>query len=165
ATTLHVMTISVADPQGAPGALSHFDLARKDCFGTARNTTSKVWYTVAGGVLSDVYYPTIDNTNVETLRYVVTDGSTFTDVQGRDTTYSVETLDKTGGMGCRVTTTANSGRWSLVTDYVTDPDSNALLMKVSFRPSVSGLKLYARFDPSVNGNGGGGGGNGGADSS
>ena len=33
-------------PDG-PGALSHFDLARKDCVGTARNTTSKVWYTVA----------------------------------------------------------------------------------------------------------------------
>src|SRR4030081_2362318 len=40
---------------GGPGALSHFDLARKDCLGTANNTTSKVWYTVAGGVLSDVY--------------------------------------------------------------------------------------------------------------
>ena len=53
-------------PDG-PGALSHFDLARKDCLGTARNRASKVWYTVAGGVLSDVYYPTIDNTNVETL--------------------------------------------------------------------------------------------------
>src|SRR3989454_9303658 len=52
-------------PDG-PGALSHFDLARKDCLGTARNTTSKVWFTIANGVLSDVYYPTIDNTNVET---------------------------------------------------------------------------------------------------
>ncbi len=62
---------------GGPGALSHFDLARKDCLGTARNRTSKVWYTVAGGVLSDVYYPTVDNTNVETLQYVVTDGSIF----------------------------------------------------------------------------------------
>src|SRR5689334_7609911 len=46
---------------GAPGALSHFDLARKDCLGTAAGTTSKVWYTVANGVLSDVYSPTIDN--------------------------------------------------------------------------------------------------------
>src|SRR3979409_1218547 len=65
----------------APGALSYFDLARKDCLGTARNTTSKVWYTVANGVLSDVYYPTIDNTNVQTLQFVVTDGSSFTDLQ------------------------------------------------------------------------------------
>src|SRR6185295_3873579 len=37
-----------AAPDG-PGALSHFDLARKDCLGTARNTTSQVWFTVANG--------------------------------------------------------------------------------------------------------------------
>ena len=70
-------------PSAVPsvGAESHFDLARKDCLGTARNTTSKIWYTVANGVLSDVYAPTIDTTNVETMQYVVTDGSTFTDLQ------------------------------------------------------------------------------------
>jgi hypothetical protein len=53
----HVLTVTVATPAGAPGwpgALSHFGLARKDCLGTARNSTSKVWFTVANGVLSDV---------------------------------------------------------------------------------------------------------------
>jgi len=90
-----------------PGALSHFDLARKDCLGTARNTTSKIWYTVAGGVLSDVYAPTIDTTNVETMQYLVTDGSSFTDLQSRDTTYTVS-ADSTG-MVCTVTSTAKSG--------------------------------------------------------
>ena len=59
---------------GAPGAPSYFDLARKDCLGTAAGRGSKVWYTVAGGVLSDVYEPTIDNTDVSTLQYIVTDG-------------------------------------------------------------------------------------------
>src|SRR3989449_4624748 len=95
-------------PDG-PGALSHFDLARKDCLGTARNTTSKVWFTIANGVLSDVYYPTVDNTNVETLQYLVTDGSTFTDVQARDMTYTAQPIPGTGGMGCTVTATAKSG--------------------------------------------------------
>ncbi len=151
-----------AAPDG-PGALSHFDRARKDCLGTARNRTSKVWYTVANGVLSDVYYPTVDNTNVETLQYVVTDGATFTDLQTRDTTYTVRPLDPSG-MSCRVTTTANSGRYRIVTDYVTDPGRDALLLRVRFEPLVPGdLQLYLRFDPTVNGNGGGGGGNGGAD--
>ena len=89
--------------------MSHFDLARKDCLGTARNSTSKVWFTVANGVLSDVYYPTIDNTNNETLQFVVTDGSTFTDLQTRDMTYQVSALDDSG-MSCRVTSTAKSGR-------------------------------------------------------
>src|SRR5262249_57386916 len=79
-----------------PGGLSHFDLARKDCLGTARNTTSKVWFTVAGGVLSDVYYPTVDNTNVETMQFLVTDGATFTDLQSRDMTSTVRALDDSG---------------------------------------------------------------------
>src|SRR3979490_743341 len=84
-----------------PGSLSHFDLARKDCLGTARNTTSKVWFTVANGVLSDVYYPTADNTNVETLQLVVTDGKSFTDLQTRDMTYTVQAPDAKS-LDCRV---------------------------------------------------------------
>src|SRR5882724_12026268 len=91
AGTARAVPGSVA-PAG-PGGLSHFGLARKDCLGTARNTGSKVWYTVANGVLSDVYYPTADTTNGETLQYVVTDGSTFTDLQTRDMTYGVRALD------------------------------------------------------------------------
>ena len=156
---------AAAAPDG-PGALSHFDLARKDCVGTARNTGSKVWYTVANGVLSDVYYPTVDNTNVETLQYVVTDGSTFTDLQTRDMTSSAKALDA-GGMVCEVTSTAKSGRYRIVTDYFTDPGRNTLLMNVQLVPTGAGanaLQLYVRFDPTVNGNGGGGSGNGGEDS-
>jgi glucoamylase len=159
--------LSVA-PDG-PGTLSHFDLARKDCLGTARNTTSKVWFTVAGGVLSDVYYPTVDNTNVETLQYVVTDGSTFTDLQTRDMTSTADALDGSG-MACEVTSTPASGKYRIVTDYVVDPHTNALLMHVEFNVKKQGkkhssnLRLYLRFDPTVNGNGGGGTGNGGSDS-
>ena len=48
--------------------MSYFDLARKDCVGTAAGTRSKAVH-VAGGVLSDTYEPTIDNTNVSTLQY------------------------------------------------------------------------------------------------
>jgi glucoamylase len=149
-------------PDG-PGAVSHFGVARKDCLGTARNTTSKVWYTVANGVLSDVYYPTVDTTNVETMQYIVTDGATFTDLQTRDTTYTVDAVDP-GGMECRVRTIAKSGQYEIVTRYVTDPDANTLLMYIQFKPRVAGLRLYVRLDPSVNGNGGGGTSNGGADS-
>ncbi len=151
---------------GGPGAVSHFDLARKDCVGTARSTSSKVWFTVAGGVLSDVYYPTVDNTEVETLQYIVTDGSTFTDLQARDTTYSVQALDPSG-MSCRVTSTANNGKYRLITDYVTDTARASVVMHTRLVPiqgNGKNLALYVRFDPTVNGNGGGGTGNGGADS-
>ena len=73
---------------GSPGAISHQEQSRKDCVGTARNTASKIWFTVANGMLSDVYAPTVDATNVETMQFLVTDGSTFTDLQSRDMTYT-----------------------------------------------------------------------------
>jgi glucoamylase len=164
--TSHVLTVAVTSPgaPGGPGALSHFDLARKDCLGTARNTRSKVWYTVANGVLSDVYYPTVDNTNVETLQYVVTDGSTFTDLQTRDMTYSAKAVHDAGGMACKVTATAKSGRYRIETEYITDPDRHTVLMRIKLTPRNAGYQLYVRFDATVNGNGGGGAGNGGPDS-
>ena len=149
-----------------PGNLSHFDLARKDCLGTARNTSSKVWFTVANGVLSDVYYPTADNTNVETLQLVVTDGQTFTDLQTRDMTYTVD-APNSRSLDCRVTSTAKSGRYRIMTDYLTDPGRNSLVMRIRFEPQlgdITNYHVYLRYDPSINGNGGGGSGNGGGDS-
>jgi glucoamylase len=153
---------------GAPGASSYFDLARKDCLGTAASTGSKIWYTVAGGVLSDVYEPTIDNTDVSTLQYVVTDGSTFTDLQARDMTYTVA-ADPTG-MACTVTSTDAAHRFRLVTTYITDPVRDTVLMQTQLEKmpgsstNLARLHLYARLDAHVNGNGGGGSQNAGANS-
>src|SRR3989449_9505844 len=151
-------------PDG-PGALSHFDLARKDCLGTARNTTSKVWFTIANGVLSDVYFPTVDNTNVETMQFIVTDGQTFTDLQTRDMTYTVQ-ASNAPALECRVISTAKSGRYRITTDYLTDPSRNSIVMRTHFE-ALQGdnrnYRVYLRYDPSINGNGGGGSGNGGGD--
>lgn len=153
---------------GAPGAASFFDLARKDCVGTAENTRSKVWYTVADGVLSDVYEPTIDNTNVGTLQYVVTDGRDFTDLQTRDLTYTVA-ADPTG-MACTVTATSARHGYQLITTYATDPLRDSVIMHTRLAATrgahvnLRSLRVYARLDAHVNGNGGGGTDNGGADS-
>ncbi|HEY9481846.1 MAG TPA: glucodextranase DOMON-like domain-containing protein [Micromonosporaceae bacterium] len=166
-----VSAVAAAPPSavapGAPGAASFFDLARKDCVGTARNTTSKVWFTVADGVLSDVYEPTIDNTNVKSLQYVVTDGSSFTDLQTRDLTYTVAT-DPTG-MSCTITATSAAHGYQLVTTYVADATRDAVLMHTRLQAgaatntNINKLHVYAYLDAHVNGNGGGGTANGGAD--
>jgi glucoamylase len=159
---------AAATAPGAPGAPSYFDLARKDCLGTAAGRGSKVWYTVADGVLSDVYEPTIDNTDVSTLQYVVTDGATFTDLQARDMTYTVA-ADPTG-MACTVTSTDTGHGFRLVTTYITDPASDTVLMNTRLQAlpgssaNLGRLHLYARLDAHVNGNGGGGSANAGANS-
>ena len=92
---MHVFSLSIgspgADAAGGPGAMSYYDEARKDCVGTAAGSASKVWYTVAGGTLSDTYAPTIDNTDVKSLDPIVT-GPGFTALQPRDMTYTVSAL-------------------------------------------------------------------------
>ena len=152
---------------GGPGAQSYLDTARKDCFGTAANTTSKAWYTVADGVLSDVYSPTIENTNNATLQYIVTDGSSFAALQQRDMTYTVSSPDPSG-MVCEVTSTDTAHGFELVTDYITDPQRDSVVMRTRLQPlpgdpaSIAGLKVYVRWDATIDNTGGGGSKNAGA---
>src|SRR5690242_12089944 len=149
-----------AAPDG-PGAQSYLGTARKDCFGTAANAGSKAWYTVADGVLSDVYSPTIENSNDATLQYIVTDGKTFTALQKRDMTYTVSSPDPSG-MVCRVTSTDPAHGFKLVTDYLTDPARDSVVMQTRLLPlpggtaSVAGLKVYVRWDATIDNTGGGG---------
>jgi len=153
-------------PDG-PGAQSYLDVARKDCFGTARNTTSKVWFTVAGGVLSDAFSPSIEASNVNTVQYVVTDGRTFADLQQRDMTYTVSSPDRSG-MVCQVTSTDRAHGFRLVSDYITDPARASVVIHTTLEPlgndaaAVSGLKVYVRYDATIDNSGGGGTANGGA---
>jgi glucoamylase len=146
---------------GAPGSPSYFDLARKDCVGTARNSTSKVWFTVADGALSDVYWPTVDATNVHSLQYIVTDGSTFTDLQARDMRYT--SVADASGMACTVTAFNSSHRYRITTTYIADASRDAVLMRIRFSGPRSD-HLYVRLDPLAGGTGGGGPSNGGANS-
>src|SRR4051812_30150184 len=142
-SALTALPAHAAPAPDGPGALSHFDLARKDCVGTAANRASKVWFTVAGGMLSDVYSPTVDNTNVETMQYVVTDGHSFTDLQSRDMTYTVRSLGRSG-MACEVVAADKGGRYRITTRYVTDPARDAVVMSVRFDGGRN-LSLHVRL--------------------
>ncbi|MBC7518667.1 MAG: glucan 1,4-alpha-glucosidase [Microbacteriaceae bacterium] len=148
-----------------PGTTSYHGQSRKDCVGTARNTGSKIWFTVANGVLSDVYAPTVDATNVQSMQYLVTDGATFTDLQQRDTSYTVSA--DTTGMVCTVTATAKSGAYRLVNTYFTDPTRSSVVTQTKYVPLTSAARnyrLYLRLDATPGGSGGGGGENAGANS-
>ena len=165
-STARVTTLVSADSHGD---VSHQSQSRKDCIGTARNSRSKIWFTVANGVLSDVYAPTVDATNVETMQFIVTDGSTFTDLQSRDMTYTVSG-DATG-MVCTVTSTATSTAYKLINRYFTDPLRDSVVVRTTFVPlsadakkNPAAYKLFVRLDANAGGNGGGGSANGGADS-
>ena len=63
---------------GGPGASATWTTGDKEGLGTSTTTASKVWYTLTGGTMSEVYYPNGNTPNVRELQFAVTDGKTFT---------------------------------------------------------------------------------------
>ena len=117
---------------------------------------------MADGVLSDVFSPTIENSNVSTLQYAVTDGRSFTALQQRDMTYTVSSPDRSG-MVCRVTSTDAAHHFRLVSDYITDPARSSVVVRTSLEPTSGSiralrqkLKVYVRYDATIDNTGGGG---------
>ncbi|MGI8571324.1 MAG: glucoamylase, partial [Solirubrobacteraceae bacterium] len=70
---------------GAPGAKPDFTPADKHGFGTSTAPASKVWFTLEGGELTEIYYPRLDTPSFRDLQFVVTDGHSFVETE-RDST-------------------------------------------------------------------------------
>ncbi len=75
-------------------------------------------YTLQDGGLSEVYYPDLGTPSVCDLRFVVTDGRTFTE---RDSDATVTHLADPHALVYVQTDTEKSGRWRITKTYVTDP--------------------------------------------
>jgi glucoamylase len=144
---------AAADAPGAPGAKTVWAPADKQGFGTATGVRSKVWFTLQGGALSEVYYPTLGTPNVRDLELVVSDGRTFTDRERSATRNRVELL-RGRGLTYRQVNTATSGRYRIVKTYVTDPRRDTVLVSVRFR-SLTGrpYRVYVLHDPALSNDG------------
>ena len=142
-----------ATAPGAPGAKAFWTPADKQGFGTAMSSTSKLWHTLQGGELTEVFYPDLGTPAVRDLQLIVTDGRTFTDRETDDTNQRVELVDKRS-LTYRQINTAKSGRYRIIKTYVSDPSRNTLLVDVRFQ-SLTGrpYKVYAYLDPALSNDG------------
>ena len=138
-----------ASAPGAPGAPSEWVTGDKDGFGTARGTSSKVWYTLNNGELSEIYYPRIDTPSTRDTQLVVTDGSTFTDRETTDTVHSVRLLDPQS-LSYQQVDRAKSGKYLITKTYTTDPARSTVLVDIDFR-SLTGqaYQVYVLHDPAL----------------
>src|SRR2546427_4137853 len=59
---------------GGPGAPPMWGPGRKMAFGAAPGSRSKVWYTLADGTLSEVFFPFLDHVALHELRFFVSAG-------------------------------------------------------------------------------------------
>src|SRR5713101_6577762 len=112
---------------GAPGIAPRWTQSAKDAIGTAYSAGSTVWFTASAGILSEVYYPTIDRPQIRDLQYLVTDGESFLHDVHRHQDSFIEYLDDQG-LGVRITNTDHDGRYSLVMEVIADPHQPCILL-------------------------------------
>src|SRR5437764_5457364 len=97
---------------GGPGMPPRWTRGAKEAVGTAYSTASRVWYTVAAGILTEVFYPTIDTPQIRDLQFLITDGSTFFHDERRNTTSSVDCVDD-AALGFEIVNVADTPRYTL----------------------------------------------------
>jgi glucoamylase len=132
---------------GGPGRTPTWAPADKDGYGTAKSTTSKVWFTLRNGALSEVYYPDLGTPSVRDLQFVVSDGRSFTERVSDAATHGTRLADPKA-LVYRQVDTEKSGRWRITKTYVTDPRRATVMVNVDFR-SLTGrpYRLYALYNP------------------
>jgi glucoamylase len=143
---------SASDGPGNPAA---WTTGNKLAVGTSADTTSKVWFTVAKGVTTEVFYPRLDIPNMQDMQYIVTDGSTFTDLERDKTSHAVSMPDEKA-LEYTVTNTdvRATPKYRLTNTYITDPSRNTLLIRTRFQSLDGGTyQLYLLENASMAGGG------------
>ncbi|MGZ9098924.1 MAG: glucan 1,4-alpha-glucosidase [Brevundimonas sp.] len=112
---------------------------------------SRVWFSLADGVLTETMYGLIHEAQIKQLRFaVVTD--TGLSVEGTDTTSRTEYLhtDDQGrplSPAYRVVTTDRQGRYEIEKRIYTDPDSQSLVVRATIRALKGEVTPYVLLEP------------------
>ena len=138
---------------GAPGKDAEWAGAGKQGVGTANTLESRVWFTLQGGSLSEVFYPSADMPNVHILQFVVVNPATRKVETERADAISQTRILSDRALVFRQITSARNQQWKIIKTYVTDPHRNSLLIDAQFETRDRKLQLYLYFDPSLNNSG------------
>ncbi len=150
-TSLFAQTTNRLAP-GAPGADAHWPSAAKNGFGTSNTLSSKVWFTLTNGVMTEVFYPTLDVPNTQTLELIVCR-------EGQCATENEELLHELHvpnrhSLSFRQINSTRNGTLLITKTYTTDPDRSTVLIDVEISsPSHAAYQLYVYYDPSLNNSG------------
>ena len=134
---------------GTPGLTPNWASAQKVSVGTSysleqEDKKSLVWYSAAGGILTETYYPSIDTPQIKDAQLLITDGKTFF-TQEKDLIHEVEVLSPS--LVRLVNKDKEVGFKLSVYFYLSD--KSILIDKVRITSNVDGLSFYHLVNSSL----------------
>jgi len=138
---------------GKPGDEPRWASSAKDGVGTAlcptANSTSLVWFTIGHGILTEIFYPRIDQACTRDLGLIVTDGNEFFSEERVHAEHQVEHPVE-GVPLYRLVNTCRRGRYRIEKTIFAHPHQDAVLQITGFTPLEGRLDdyhLYALLAP------------------
>jgi glucoamylase len=135
---------------GQPGMEPRWSHSNKDGVGTAYSADSRLWFTLWKGIVTEVYYPTIDQPQLRDLEFLVTDGVSFFHEEKRQLESHTERHFE-NALGYRVTSVDPQAGYTLDKEVISDPHLPCLLIHVRLTtrrsPSLPKLRLFALAAP------------------
>ena len=133
----------------APGKDAQWATAGKQAIGTSATRESKVWFTLAQGVMTEVYYPDVTVANVHMLQFIVVNPKTKkVETERDDAIHQIKPLKK-DSLSFQQVNTAKSGKWAIKKTYSTATYPDTLVLDVVFDSKDPDLMLYVQYDPSL----------------
>lgn len=136
---------------GAPGTQSKWTVSSKSGIGTAPGIHNGLWFTLAEGIVTEIYYPYIDQANTRCLEFFITGNNQFSS-ERYDTNHETQTLEQ-GIPAYQIINTAKDQTYQLTKKIIVDIHGEVLLMKVQFKPLIGKLSdyhLYLYLNPLIN---------------
>jgi glucoamylase len=137
---------------GGPGIEPRWTHGDKEGIGTSYSASSRLWFTMWHGYVTEVYYPTVDFPQIRDLQCLMTDGATFFHDELRCREYRIERLDNM--LGYAVESDDPDGRYILRKQIIADPHLPCLLQHThvqrgpgSVETDFARLKLYVLCAP------------------
>ena len=145
-----MQAVSGNEAFGKPGIAPRWTHSNKAGVGTAYSASSHLWYTIWDGIVTEVYYPTVDRPQLRDLQYLVTDGQTFFHEEKRDLTIAMERISD-HALGYRCINSHPDAGYTITKEIISDPHLPCLLVRTSLasekEATLAKLKLFALCAP------------------
>ncbi len=111
---------------GQPGIEPRWTHGGKDGVGTAYAASSRIWFTVWNGIITETYYPTIDKPQIRDLQFLISDGRTFLHEEKRHLQTHIE-RPWSNALAYRLTNSDPEGRYQIEKEIIADPHLSCVL--------------------------------------
>lgn len=139
------------NPPGYPGISPTWAVSSKSGVGTSNTSSSRLWFTIAKGIVTEVFFPRIDQINVKDLQFLISNGKDLFEDEKKDCNHEIIQITR-GVPAFKVINTSKKNHYRIEKVILSDPRRPVLLQKINFElleENENDFHLYVLLNPHI----------------